>query len=537
MAYFASHSGPYEMPIPEIHSVESLLAWLRGYFAVCALVYLVVAGVGGWYAAAHREKWRWILPAMGLVYAVSIPYHWQFTNDDSFIFYRYAEHISSGLGPAYNPGVSCEGFTSTAWTYILALGNMFGASPIWLSKALGTLFGAVSIVAIILTVRHICDDARVVFLSSLVVTTSQILIAWIPSGMDTALFIAWMAIWVYTLVRRPGALVGPLLLAAIGVWIRPEAYIVIAVGVGGNLYEHRDRPDHGRRLVSIGLTAIAMILPFVWRYFTFNEFLPTTFYAKSDRTIRSGVGFLFGALNGYGAVVWAVALFGLWRLRRAMLWAGTLPVVIAGYIVWVGGDVLIQRFSLWWMPLVALGLAAGLREIAGTRLLDHRVAVPLLALLLAGQELHRTYSVTRPGSENDGYTYVSSNAVHTAEADVPIGRYLHDHGSPNDTVVTDNIGAIGYYSGMVIVDVLGLVDREVASIIHEGRKSELLSMITVRRPRWIVGYEFLGTSTLHIPNVGELPLLLTAGYERVGQWQSRTGYTRILLERKDVEPK
>lgn len=524
------------MTTPELQSIESLLAWLRVYFAVCALVYLSVAGVGGWYAVAHRDRWKWILPAMGLVYAVSIPFHWRFTNDDSFIFYRYAEHISSGLGPAYNPGVNCEGFTSTAWTYILAGGNSLGAPSIWFSKALGTLFGAVALIAMILTVRRISDDSRVIFLSSLVVTTSQILIAWIPSGMDTALFVAWISVWVYILARNPDGLLGQLLLAALGVWIRPEAYIVITVGVGWILYTNRDKPDRGRLLLFAGLTVIAMILPFVWRYFTFSELLPTTFYAKSDRTLRSGLGFLFGAVNGYGAAVWAIALFGVWRLRRAMLWAGVLLVMIAGYVVWVGGDVLTQRFSLWWMPLVALGLAAGLREIVSTRLFDSRVALPLLALLLTGQELHRMYSVTRPGSENDGYTYVSSNAVPTAEADVPIGRYLYAHGSAGDTIVTDNIGAIGYYSDMVMIDVLGLVDNEIAALIHEGHKGGITSLITVNQPRWIAGHEQLGTSSLQLPIEDALPEQFLAGYERVGRWQSRTGYTRILLKRKDVEP-
>lgn len=536
-AYFGAHIGPYAMPTPELQSIESLLAWLRVYFAVCALVYLMVAGVGGWYAAAHRDKWKWILPVMGLMYAVGIPFHWRFTNDDSFIFYRYAEHIASGMGPAYNPGVNCEGFTSTAWTYVIALGNTLGAPPIWFSKTLGTLLGAIALVAMTLTVRRLSEDARVIFLSSLVVTASQVFMAWIPSGMDTALFVGWMSVWVYSLVCNPAGLSWHLLLAALGVWIRPEAYLVVAVGVGWNLYEHRDKPEHGRRLVFAGLTATAMILPFAWRYFTFSEFLPTTFYAKSDRTLRSGLGFLFGAVNGYGAVVWAVALFGLWSVRRTMRWAGILLVAIAAYVVWVGGDVLTQRFSLWWMPLVALGLAAGLREIVSTRLIDHRVAIPLLALLLTGQELHRMYSVTRPGSENDGYTYVSSNAVHTAEADIPIGKFLREHGAPGDTVVTDNIGAIGYYSGMVVVDVLGLVDPEIAALIHEGRKGGITSLITARQPRWIAGYERLGTSSLQLPIEDALPEQFLAGYERVGRWQSRTGYTRILLKRKAVEPK
>lgn len=521
------------MPTPETQHIDALLSWLRTYFAVSAFVCLSIAGLGGWYASLRRDRWMWILYAMGVVYATSIPFHWGFTNDDSFIFYRYAENLASGMGPVYNPGVACEGFTSAAWTYILALGSILGVSTLWLSKVLGAILGAVSIFMMILSVRHICTDARVVFMTSLFVTTSQIFIAWIPSGMDTALFMAWLSTWVYVLVSRPTGFLAQLLLAAIGVWVRPEAYFVILVGIAWGQYTQRNEPSPARRHALVGLTLIAMLPPLVWRYFTFGELLPITFYAKSDRTLRNGIGFLFGAVNGYGAAVWAIALIGLWKLRRTIMWAGILLVVIAGYAVWVGGDVLIQRFSLWWMPIVTLGLAAGIREIVGTKLLDSRLVLPLIAMLLTGQELHRMYTVTRPGSQNDGYAYVSSNSVHTAEADAPIGRYLREHGTASDTVFTDNIGAIGYYSGMVIVDVLGLVDSEVALLIHDGSRSEISRKLITRRPHWIAGYEVPGTALLQMPNVGILPQGFIDGYERAGRWQSRAGYTRILLKRSE----
>jgi hypothetical protein len=128
---------------------------------------------------------------------------------------------------------------------------------------------------------------------------------------------------------------------------------------------------------------------------------------------------------------------------------------------------------------------------------------------------------------------VSANGVHTAEADAPVGRYLNENGLPTDTVVTDNIGAIGYFSGMVIIDVSGLVDPEIAALIHGDRKDGIAALVVSRRPQWIVCYEIPGTDRFQLPNVGELTEGLTANYREVGSWQSRTGYTRHLLKRKE----
>lgn len=518
----------------EIQQIDSLVSWLRGYFVVCAAVYIIIAVAGGWYACANRSRWLWIIPSTTLVYIVGVVFHWQFTNDDSFIFYRYAEHIAAGLGPAYNPGVLCEGFTSPAWTYMLAGVTALDASPLSFSKVIGTACGVLSIVLIVLAVRRVNEDPRIVFITSFFVTTSQLIITWMPSGMDTALFLAWLSAWSFHLVGKTRHSVGTILLIAVGVWIRPEAYFIATIGVTWILYSSGRRAFARSSIALVGLAVLAFALPFIWRYLMFGEFLPTTFYAKSDRTLRNGLGFVFGAINGYGALTWVVALAGMWALRRASTWVGITALAISGYVIWVGGDVLIQRFSLWWMPFVAIGLAAGLRDIATTKLLDPRFVVPLIGLALGSQELHRMYCATRPMSEHDGYLYVAANSVHTTEADASIGRYLRDHGMPHDTVITDNIGAIGYYSGMVVVDVNGLVDPQIARLIHQNRKSDIAGLIADLNARWIVGYEVSGSTRIQLPNVGELSARVLSKYESLGVWVSRTGYTRVLLRRSDT---
>lgn len=44
-----------------------------------------------------------------------------FTTDDPFISYRYAENLASGYGLVFNKGEWVEGFSNPTWVFILSL--------------------------------------------------------------------------------------------------------------------------------------------------------------------------------------------------------------------------------------------------------------------------------------------------------------------------------------------------------------------------------------------------------------------------------
>lgn len=515
-------------------NIDLILAWIRQYYVVCVAVYLGVAVTGVWLTGKQTAARLWGAVTLLLAtYATGVAYHFPFTNDDSFIFFRYAMNLAGGAGYCYNPGVPCEGFTSPAWLWLVTLPAKLRWPLEESAKSIGVMFGGLAIVFILATLRRLTKDLRVFFLTGYIVVTQQVFLAWIPSGMDAALFVAWIAWLVWELAREDPAVWRLLAGTAVGVWIRPEAYIFLAVAWSYWMVRTARARGWPHVAVVIGGVIIVAALPFAWRWMTFGELAPVTYYAKSDRTLRSGIGFLFGAVQGYGPAIWAIALVGLWHIRRSRPWCLAGVTLIAVYVVLVGGDVLIQRFSLWWLPLLAVGLAVGIHLLKRMGVLASGRVVALILLLFAARELHRMYSVTRAMSENDGYVYVSANAIHTAEADTPIGIYLREHGSPKDTCVTDNIGAIGYYSDMVIRDVNGLVDIEMATLIRDNRRDAVLASVAKTHPKWIVCY--VGTDsvkTYHLATQQILPPAIVDAYDEVHVWRSRTGYTRALLRAK-----
>jgi len=67
-----------------------------------------------------------------------------------------------------------------------------------------------------------------------------------------------------------------------------------------------------------------------------------------------------------------------------------------------------------------------------------------------------------------------------------IGQWLHDHAAPQDTVLLEPLGYIGYYSGLKTLDYPGLSSREVVEVRRRlGPEKERLAWMELN-PDWLV---------------------------------------------------
>ena len=84
--------------------------------------------------------------AIGIFLMFSLKYL-NFTYDDSFIIYRYAENLANGHGFSWNYDETQEfGFTSYFMILIIALGIKLGFDPILFSKVVTITAGIITIV-------------------------------------------------------------------------------------------------------------------------------------------------------------------------------------------------------------------------------------------------------------------------------------------------------------------------------------------------------------------------------------------------------
>jgi hypothetical protein len=392
--------------------------------------------------------------------------HWDGLYDDSFIYLRYAKNLEK-CPLSYNcSDAPVEGFTSPLYLALLWFGSWFTNQLIWLCQVIGTIAVCTTIALAALTARALRRDLDTWTPTTIAIATAGVL-ALDPfvtlntvNGMETALGGATVTLFMYAVVRQRPWLVVVATVAS--VLVRPESAL-FALALPALPWMRRWR----LLAVTVGVLLVIEIA----RYVIFGQLFPNTYVAKSGGTWRHaaiGLEYILDAIRDFPLVLLApLALFAPLRREVAVL-LGVAFVWLA-FFLRSGGDLF--EYSRLWYPLVP-GLSAlalvGVHEFLSRK--HERVAV-LAALLVAIVMTTRaaiTHYIPPQG--------VSDRIVLWAAT----GTYLRKN-FKGATVATVPIGAIGYYSSLAIIDLVGLTD---ATIAREGRSvpPELLTK------RWI-GHE------------------------------------------------
>jgi hypothetical protein len=510
--------------LADIRAVQRMA--LVAFIATGCLVLIALARIG----ARDASRASALLAVAWLLAGVA--FYVPFSNDDAFIFSRFARNLALGHGLVFNPGERVEGFTSLGWVLTLAAATRLGLDTVIAAKVLGVLLAASSTVLIHASVRNLTRDGVASLAAAAAFASSQLLASWAGSGMDVAIFIAWEMALVYAALSRrraDGLVVG---LCAVGFLVRPEAYFVVAVIAGWLLWREFECSPR-RAVATLGGLVLLAGLPFVARWEYFGRLLPNTFYAKSSLFMHSGFGYWLGGMEYLGWPLVAAALAGLVLLWRRDGWLLGCCAVYVAYFWYVGRDVLSFRMVLFTVPFLMIGVG---RLVAAAKDMRLRkvVAITICGVLLIRAAWQMSEA---PGRLHDqrGHLYVPSNSVGTFQADYLAGVYLARHAQSDDWLATENVGAVGYYGGTRVFDSYGLVSREVAESIHRAGPRLMVHQLLRLKPAWILcylEYDRLGGEHWVSIQFGDIHDWGSAQYAPVGPWQSVTGYDRVLLRRR-----
>lgn len=437
---------------------------------------------------------RRILPLALLLLVVHVAALSGFVVDDAFISWRYSRNIAAALGPVYNAGERVEGFSNPLYTWLLAVPARFLTSPGAL-PAIGRLTGVMAALGSILLLSRLPlpGGSTGPALALLLTGTSTSLALWAVGGLETTLYGFLLMAGLGLTVSRPrgrarSGLTG-LTLAAITL-SRPEG-IVPAMALYAVRFVDPDTKRAGRDHLATGLAFLAPVAAAViFRLAWYGDLWPNTWYAKKPtlaESWRKGSWYIVSFIHHNGGR-WLYAAAPLALLdrarRRAVLVSGLVLLAYLPYVVYVGGDWMDHhRFLAPVIPLIYLWVGAGWGVVveAGARRLTRwpggvvaKASAPLAVLAVWLLLLRPTIDLTRDERRSGGY--VSSRPYYET-----VGRLVGAVSLPGWSVATHDIGAIGWYGGTRIIDLLGLVDHDLARNIVTAD-----SLVARRRPEMIV---------------------------------------------------
>jgi arabinofuranosyltransferase len=391
---------------------------------------------------------------------------WHFTVDDAFITFRYADNLARGQGPVYNPGERVEGYTSFLWMLLMAVVSAIGWDPVIAAKVLGIASSLSTLVVTYRLARSISRHPRAVgWLAVLGLASSSILVLNTVMGLESPLYTLLLALAVLCLFREAetGSWWLSTLLFALAALTRPEGLAVFGLTWLYQVIFARERWQAAiARLALFGAIVGAHLL---WRWSYYGDLVPATYYAKTGDLLprlKAGLYYLVEFLIGPGVFLAVAYLLALRQRNRKL---GYLLWLCGGYaavIVWEGGD---------WMP--GLRFWAPILPFLYLILADvlinsyHRLRTPtktqrrLLNWLAIGL-LGGLYLALAAGHTAITWLYTSMRARGYEQAHYALATWLQENTPPDASVALMDIGIVGYYSQLRIIDLIGLTEGTIA---------------------------------------------------------------------------
>lgn len=436
-----------------------------------------------WWAAWLSERpqvaRRWLWVAWALL-GWNLWRHHRFFHDDAFITLRYARNLVATGRPEWNPGEPVEGFTSALHLLAVSAAGHWIQPWGWDWMDAARLVNFSALLVVLLAAWRMLGDAssgrrvpRAV--GWCVLAVSSPLVVWSWGGLEAVLACAWVACGWMLLVRavasrqaaqRPLS-VGALSLAgsclAMAVASRPDT-VTLAAGTALALACLGWRDGGWRRGMAQSLAWMLPVLLvhgalMLWRWQTYHELAPNTYYAKVfgltvGHRLHMGGLYLLRSLPDMAMLPAACAVCCMHRAWRAdalsILAVAALLPFVAG-IWWVGGDhMAVARFLVPALPVVAL---------LSTRLLLQQAhpeassAGGARRVLLVGLVVCLAWPLVRPGMRRDP----------AAWAGQLVGQHLARQWPAGTLVAVNTAGAPAFFAPQLrFIDMLGLNDAHIA---------------------------------------------------------------------------
>ena len=404
-----------------------------------------------------------------------------FPLDDAWIHQAYARNLATHAEWAFISGVSSSGSTAPLWTILLTPGYLIKNFYYFWTILLGFICLILSSVFVIRSVRALNKENQMaaIFTGSVIVLEWHFLWAAL-SGMETILYILLISIlfnllachhknkWIWT-----GILIG------LAIWIRPDGITLLGPGIWIAWFENKG--NNKERISSI-LKILTIVLIFFVLYLLFNfavsgSLWPNTFYAKQAEyavlitkpLMTRLIDLLRLPLIGAGGLLLPGFLFAVWKAISDK------KHIYQAWILWWIGFNLVYALRLpvtyqhgrYQIPSIFIFILIG---IFGSFDLGKTLPkISALSRIIKEAWILSILSVTILFLILGGNQYAQDVAIIESEM-VKTAQWLSENINDGTLVAVHDIGAIGYFADLNILDLAGLVSPEVIPFIRDEEK-------------------------------------------------------------------
>ena len=445
---------------------------------------------------------------IGLIILAAYQFHFiNFTWDDPFITWRYAENFAQGKGLVFNEGERVEGYSNLLYVLIFALfyklhiywGELRLLYP---AKIIGSL---TSLALIWLTVRYAAklDSFRrlrypkAAVVIGFLAVSNIFLHIWAMCGMETIFFpflVLLGNIFLISGIEAEGSERRKRFYQAGFIYFlatitRPDGFIMVGSAFLFVVMSIREKRLSFYDVLGIFITwLIPSLAVLAWRYSYYGELMPMSYFSKASggwEKIRAGTfQWKFGATQILGhwflyALMYLPIITRRGRVGPAyfLLFCQTLFYQV--YIIYSGFDFLWgNRFFTHMLPMLELMLFAGICEIfyfdrsfrissneRANYEMSRRLTIALVLVILAMFGISGNagfYKLQHWDFKSGFLTGLKPDWMLPAYYDT--GMYMKRNLEPTDLVAIGDIGAIPYISGVRVLDCFGLTDKYTAKL-------------------------------------------------------------------------
>ncbi len=425
-----------------------------------------------------------------------VAYYTNYTADDSFITFRYAENVAAGKGFVYNEGERVLGTSTPLYALLLALLVKLGLPIVLLGRLLNVAADCITGVLIFLLLRQY--RFGVATLAAFFYVLFPRVVVWSISGMETSLYVLFIAATLYCYHKENLGLAS--LFLGLTFLTRVDGIILGLALLFHYVLRHRRFPT---RLVLGGL---ALVLP--WLIFSilyFGSPIPNSVAGKkalySATTwetpqwrilweflfLKVKIGWPLLALALAGAyraltrarsydfiVLWSVLYFVFFFFAQTKIYIWYYVPFYLGYLIVVtfGVELTYERLNGVWVKSFAdkspeAKVPSGMAAFR-TALIS---VVVIASVMIYSQQMRRTVGV------------LAAEQVVVEDINKKMGLWLGANTQPTDTICAEDIGYLGYYSERYILDQDGLVSPQA---IPFNRKKDRLGLLKAYRPAYFL---------------------------------------------------